>query len=78
MVERVARDIKLNAVIANHKGAKQADIAAALDISESTIKRAKARERKYGDIEAGYKKCGRKPLFGPFMRDVFPSSVCSG
>jgi transposase len=77
MFERVHRDTKLNAVITNHKGVKQADIAAALDISESIIKRAKARERKYGDIEAGYKKCGRKSLFGPSIRDVFPSSICS-
>jgi transposase len=77
MFERVPRDTKLNAVITNQKGVRQADIGAALGISESTIKRAKARERKYGDIEAGYQKCGRKPLFGPCMRDVFPSSICS-
>lgn len=77
MIEKISRDTKLDAVIMNVKGVKQVDIAASLGISESTIKRAKARDRKYGDVEGGYKKCGRKSLFGPCMRDVISAIVYS-
>ncbi len=76
MAGRISRDTKQDAVIMNAKGVTQPQIAAALGISESVIKRAKARDRKYGDVEGGKQKCGRKPLFGPCMRDV-TSLFCS-
>jgi hypothetical protein len=70
MPEKISTELKLDALIMHAKGVKQEAVAAAYEISESTIKRAKARYAKYGDLEAGYEKPGKKPLFGPCMRDV--------
>ena len=72
MFDRIPRETKLTAILMDAKGVTQSEIASTLGISESTIKRAKARDLKYGDIDAGYKKCGQKPIFGPCMRHVFP------
>jgi Helix-turn-helix domain len=71
MPEKITTNVKLDALIMHAKGVKQEAVASAYGISESTLKRAKARYAKYGDLEAGYKIPGRKPLFGPCMRDVY-------
>lgn len=76
MFEKVFRDTKLDAVIMNVKGVNQAQIAAALEISESTIKRAKAKLAKHGDIEAGRRKPGPIPLMPPGIQDVFHNLIC--
>ena len=70
MFDTISNGTKSAAILMNAKGVTQSEIASILGISESTIKRAKARDLKYGDINAGYKICGRKPVIGPCMRDV--------
>jgi hypothetical protein len=61
----------------NAKGVKQADIASALSISKSIIKRVKARESKYRDIKGGKKKTDRKLLFSSCMRDINSTTIDS-
>jgi transposase len=75
MFDKVPQGLKSSAILMNARGVPQREIASILGISESTIKRAKARELKYGDIDAGYQQVGRKPLFGPSIREVL-SSLC--
>jgi transposase len=61
----------------NAKGVKQTQIAASLGISTSTIKRAKAKLAKHGDIEAGRQKPGPKLLMPPGIQDVlFRNFIC--
>jgi transposase len=69
-MEKVSRSKKHEAVILNAKGVTQVDIATSLNISISTIQRAKARQHKYGDIEAGYQKRGPKDPFPPGVQNV--------
>ena len=77
MFEKAPSDIKLEAVIMNAKGVKQTKIAASLGISTSTIKFAKAKLAKHGDIEAGGQKRGPKPLMPPGIQDViFHYFIC--
>ena len=77
MFEKVSSDIKRDAIIMNAKGVKQTQIAASLGISTSTIKRAKAKLAKHGDIEAWRQKPGPKPLMLPGIQDVlFHNFIC--
>jgi len=71
MFDKISRHLKQEAIIMNAKGVKQADIAASLHISESTIRRAKAKQRKYGDIDAGQQKRGRKQALPSGIQDVY-------
>jgi len=74
IMDKVSRNKKHDALILNAKGVRQTNIAASLGISVRTIQRAKARQCKYGDIEAGYKKRGPKGPFPPGAQDVSVSS----
>ena len=60
MCEKVSRAKKLDALILEAKGHNLADITMSLSTSQSTIKRAKTKQKKYGDIEGGQGKRGRK------------------
>jgi hypothetical protein len=55
-------------------GVKQKHVAKACGISECTLRRAKARQSKFGDVEAGHKIQGRKTVFVPSLEDVISSS----
>ena len=77
MSEKVSRATKLDALILEAKGHNVIDIAVSLSISESTIKRARAKQKKYGDIEAGQSKRGRKSVFHTAVEDVSFPVICS-
>jgi transposase len=69
-MERISRKTKSQALALGAQGMKQADIAVELDISVSTVQRAKSRLQNHGDVEAGYKKPGPKGLFPPGIHPV--------
>jgi len=58
----------------SHEGMTQREAAEMCGISERTLRRALAREIKYGDIERGQKKRGPKSIWRPSFRNV---SSCS-
>jgi hypothetical protein len=67
---KVSRRKKLHALNLCSKGNRQADPAYELGLSTSTIKRAKRKQRLFGDIEGGLKKQGQKPLLNSNVMDV--------
>ena len=74
--KEVPRAVKLDALILAAKGIRLADVAAAKEISESTIKRAKAKVREHGTLDVPHKKPGPNPTMGPGIQAVcctFPS-----
>jgi len=77
MGEKISRATKLDALILKARGHNVADIAVSLSISESTIRRAEAKQKRYGDIEAGQGKRGRKPAFHSAVEDVSFPVICS-
>ena len=70
MPEKVARAVKHDALNMAAKGTKQEDIADSLGICSRTIRRARSKLHKYGDIEGGKKKAGRKPKLTYQMENV--------
>ena len=70
MFDKVSRDKKHDALILSAKGIKTADVAVALQMSELTIRRAKARQQKHGDVEGGQKKRGPKGALPLGNQDV--------
>lgn len=70
MLEKITREVKHDALIMTAKGANQVDVAESLGISDRTIRRAKSKLRRYGDIEGGKKKPGRKQKITYPMEDV--------
>jgi transposase len=71
MFPPVDRAKKHETIVLGSKGLTQPEIAINLNISESSIKRAKRRTRLYGDVEGGRKKSGPKPKFDIYMEEVF-------
>lgn len=72
MPEKISRDVKHEALSLIQQGQKQVDVAATLGISDRTIRRARSKARKHGDIEGGQKKAGPKPKLTPEMENVIP------
>jgi transposase len=68
--EEIPVDIKYDAVIMNAKGVPLDEVATALGISDSTIKRAKRNLKVEGQIEHEKKKPGPKRTLTPALEDV--------
>lgn len=66
----MSRDIKLNITVLDAQGKQEEQIAKELEVSVRTVQRVKHRFKKYGDVEGGRKKQGRKPLMDPGMENV--------
>jgi len=77
MFEKVSRKTKLEALKLEAEGATQTEIATKLGISESTIRRAKSNQRRYGDIERLSKKRGPQGKITPGARDVITFDLTS-
>jgi len=60
MPEKITRRVKLDALTLVAAGHTRAQAAHLMHISKPTIACAKRRQRLYGDIEGGKKKCGTK------------------
>ena len=73
---KVTRRQKLNSLTLCAQGLPPVDAAAATGISLSTLRRAKHKQKKYGDIEGGRKKPGPKPKFTPDIINV-PSFIAA-
>lgn len=71
MAPKLDRKLKHDAVIMDASGMKQKDIVTTLDVSRSTITRAKRKLKETGDIEGGGKKRGPKGKLDEGMRNVF-------
>jgi transposase len=67
---KILRRKKLDALNLCAQGQKQADVAYSIGISTATIKRAKRKQRLFGDIEGGARKRGPKPKMSPEIIDV--------
>jgi Homeodomain-like domain len=75
MFEKVPRKSKQEALLLNAQGMTEESAAKACGISERTLRRAKAKYRKFGDVEGGVKKT-RKPTFWiPAFKDVTTPSL---
>jgi len=70
MPDKISRSVKVDVTILDAQGVKEIDIAQNLDVSLRTIQRVKSKYRKYGDVEGGVKKCGRKSLMDSGMENV--------
>jgi transposase len=69
-MEKIPRNIKLNAITLGHNGFTQPQIKDVLGISISAIQRAKYNLRDHGDIEGRAKKRGPKPKMSADLEDV--------
>jgi|SRR5271169_1304046 len=65
VIQKVSRRQKLDSLNLLAQGYQRKEVALTLHISESTIGRAKRRQRVHGDIEGGKKKVGRRAKFTP-------------
>ena len=63
MFPKVTRRQKLDSLTLCVQGVNQVDAATATGISLSTVKRAKRKQKRYGDVEGGHRKSGPKPKF---------------
>jgi transposase len=70
MPDKISRSVKVDVTILDAKRVKETDIAKNLDVSLRTVQRVKNKYRKYGDVEGGVKKRGRKSLMDPEMENV--------
>jgi transposase-like protein len=71
MFEKIPRAVKHNALaLSRQPGMTQREAAELCGISERTLRRARAREIKHGDIERGQKKRGPRSIWVPSFRDV--------
>ena len=70
MFEKIPRKNKQQALILNMQGVTEEAAAKACGISERTLQRAKAKHRKFGDIEGGGKAGGRPTMWIPVFKDV--------
>jgi Homeodomain-like domain len=80
MFEKIPRKNKQQALILNAQGVTEETAAKACGISERTLRRAKAKHRKFGDIEGGGKQRGRPTTWIPAFKDVpkpsLPRLIC--
>ena len=65
ILPKVTRRQKLDSLSLCAQGVNQVDAATATGISLSTVKRAKRKQKRYGDVEGGRRKSGPKPKFTP-------------
>ena len=70
MPEAISRRVKLDALTLVSAGHSKAKAASMMRISESTVARAKKKQRLFGDIEGGKKKPGPRPKFTPEIINV--------
>jgi len=70
MLEKKSRKSKQQTLLYHAAGKSQKQAAELAGIAERTLRRAKARQHWFGDIQAGYEKRGRKSLFTPLFKDV--------
>jgi hypothetical protein len=75
MPDGILRRIKLDALTLVASGHNRAKTARMMRISESTIARAKRKQRLFGDIEGGRQKCGPRAKFTPEIINVFSISL---
>lgn len=73
MPEKISRRKKLDALTLVSSGHTREHVARLMQISKSTLARAKRRQRLYGDIEGGKKKSGRRAKFTPNVTPPFSS-----
>jgi hypothetical protein len=72
MPESISRAVKLDALTLVASGHGRAKTARMMCISESTIARAKRKQRLFGDIEGGKQKRGPRPKFTSEIINVMP------
>jgi transposase len=70
MFEKVPCKNKQQALILNAQGMTEMSAAKASGISERTLRRAKAKYRKFGNVAGGGKKRGRPSIWIPAFKDV--------
>lgn len=70
MPDKISRSVKVDITILDAQDVKETDIAQNLGVSLRTVQRVKNKYRKYGDVEGGVKKRGRKSLMDPGMENV--------
>ena len=70
MPDPISRSVKHDAIIMTAGGHKAADIAITLNVSLSTVKRAKGKLKKYGDVEGGKGKPGAPGKINALMENV--------
>jgi transposase len=70
MPDPIPRSIKHDAMIMVADGHKADDIAITLNISISTVKRAKSKLKKHGDVEGGKGKPGAPGKINALMENV--------
>jgi len=75
MPETISREIKNKSLSLAMEGRQEKDIALELNISVSTVQRAKWKAFRYGDVEGGRKKAGPKGKIDGFMEEVESSFV---
>lgn len=86
MRDKLPRNVKIQCLELDAQGHKQSDIAATTGVSVSTITRAKAKMKQYGDIEGGLQKRGPNSKMDPGMEAVIllfcapndPGCACNG
>jgi hypothetical protein len=76
MIPKIPEVLKSKALVMNAQGHSQAESAKANGMSSRTLRRAKARQHEFGDIEKGYKGRGRKGMWAPSFKDVRKLEVC--
>ena len=70
MPDPIPRSIKHDAIIMSAGGRKAADIAITLNVSLSTVTRAKSKLKKHGDVEGGKGKPGAPGKINALMENV--------
>lgn len=70
MATKVPQDIKLNITVLDAQGKQEEQIAKELEVLLRTVQHVKHLFKKYGDVEGGRKKQGRKTLMDPGMENV--------
>ena len=70
MFEKVSRKKKQEALLLNAQGMTEKEAAQASGVAERTLRRAKEKFRKFGNVEGGSKKRGRLSIWTPAFKDV--------
>ena len=77
MFQKIPPKLKEGALKLNSSGIKANVAAAAYNISERSLWRAKAKLHDYGDVEGGQKRHGPSPFISPTLGDVASVSKLS-